>query len=106
MTTWPKNELRKIAESDDVYMSPFRAAGKPWGRPTWIWCVAVDDALYVRAWSGRNSMWYRAAMRQKMGRITAPMTKEVTFEPISGSINDCIDDAYRANTATAQISAR
>ena len=36
-------------------------------------------------------------MRQKAGRITsAGMTKEVTFEPIDGPINDLIDDAYRA----------
>ena len=96
MTTWRKDELRKIAESNDVYMSPFRAAGKPWGTPTWIWCVVVGDALYVRAYSGPNSMWYRAAMRRKVGRIIAPVTKEVRFEPISGSINDRIDDAYRA----------
>jgi hypothetical protein len=97
MTTWPKDELRKIAKSDDVYISPFRAAGKPFGTPTWIWCVAVGDALYVRAYSGPNSSWYRAAMRQMVGRIiVAGMTKEVTFEPISGSINDRIDDAYRA----------
>jgi hypothetical protein len=24
------------------------------------------------------------------------MTKEVTFEPVEGPINDCVDDAYRA----------
>jgi hypothetical protein len=24
------------------------------------------------------------------------MTKEVSFEPVDGPINDCIDDAYRA----------
>ena len=36
-------------------------------------------------------------MRQKAGRITAAgMTKEVTFEPVDGPINDRIDDAYRA----------
>jgi hypothetical protein len=84
MTTWPKDELRKIAEFDDVYMSPFRAAGKPYGTPTWIWSVAVGDALYVRAYNGRNSRWYQAAMRQKVGRIiVADMTKEVTFEPVN-----------------------
>ena len=36
-------------------------------------------------------------MRQKAGRITAAgMTKEVTFEPVDGPINDRVDDAYRA----------
>jgi hypothetical protein len=61
----------------------------------WIWSVAVDGALYVRAYNGKNSRWYQAALRQKAGRITAAgMTKEVTFEPVDGAINDRIDDAY------------
>jgi len=67
------------------------------GTPTWIWSVAVDDALYVRGYNGQNSRWYQAAVRQKAGRIMAVgMTKEVTFEPVNGSINNRIDDAYRA----------
>ena len=46
---------------------------------------------------GRNSSWYQAAVRQKAGRIIAAgMTKEVTFEPVAGPINNRIDDAYRA----------
>jgi hypothetical protein len=36
-------------------------------------------------------------VRHKAGRITtAGMTKEVTFEPVDGPINDRIDDAYQA----------
>ena len=36
-------------------------------------------------------------MRQKAGRILAAgMTKEVTFEPAGGPINEQIDTAYRA----------
>jgi len=96
MATWPKDELRKIAETDDLHISPFREDGATYGTPTWIWSVAVDDALYVRAYNGRNSSWYKAAVRQKAGRITAAgMTTEVTFQPVSGPINDLIDDAYR-----------
>src|SRR5207253_5740444 len=68
-----------------------------YGNPTWIWSVAVDDALYVRAYNGPSSRWYQAALQQKAGRITAAgMTKEVIFEPVDGPINDRIDDAYRA----------
>lgn len=67
MTAWPKDELRTIAEADDLHISPFREDGEAYGTPTWIWSVAVDDALYVRAYNGRNSRWYRAAMRQKGG---------------------------------------
>jgi hypothetical protein len=97
MSTWSTDRLRRIAGADDLHISPFREDGKTYGTPTWIWSVAVDDALYVRAYSGQNSRWYQAAVRQKAGRITvAGMTKEVTFAPVDGSINDRIDDAYRA----------
>jgi len=97
MSTWPKDELRKIAETDDTYISPFREDGVTYGTPTWIWSVAVDDALYVRGYNGQNSRWYQAAVRQTVGRIIAAgMTKEVTFEPVDGPINNRIDDAYRA----------
>ena len=97
MNTWSKDELRKIAEVDDLHIAPFREDGVTSGTPTWIWSVAVGGALYVRAYNGRDSRWYRAAVRQKAGQITAAgMTKEVTFEPVEGPINDSIDDAYRA----------
>jgi hypothetical protein len=95
--TWSKNELRKIADADDLHIAPFREDGVTHGTPTWIWSVAVDDALYVRAYNGKRSRWYTAAMRQKAGRIIAAgITKDVTFEPVDGPFNDRVDDAYRA----------
>src|SRR5258705_4036930 len=97
MSSWSKEELRKIEESDDLHVSPFREDGVTYGTPTWIWSVAVDGALYVRAYNGRNSRWYQAALRQKAGRINAAgVTKEVTFELVEGPINDVVDEAYRA----------
>lgn len=97
MSAWLKDELQKIAEADDLHISPFREDGVTFGTPTWIWSVAVDDALYVRAYNGKNSRWYKAAMQQKAGRIIAAgMTKEVTFELVDGPVNDRIDEAYRA----------
>jgi|SRR5438128_8695605 len=102
MSKWPKDELRKIAETDDLHISPLREDGKTYGTPTWIWSVVVDDALYVRAYNGKNSSWYKAALHQKAGRITAAgITKEVNFEPVEGEINERIDDAYRAKYKTS-----
>ncbi len=50
----------------------------------------------MRGYNGKDSRWYQAAVRQKAGLIIAAgMTKEVTFEPVDGPINDRIDDAYR-----------
>jgi hypothetical protein len=96
MTTRAKDDLRKIAEADDLHISLFREDPVTYGTPTWIWSVAVDGALYVRGYNGQNTRWYQAAVRQKAGRIIAAgMTKEATFEPVDGPINDLIDDAYR-----------
>lgn len=97
MNTWAKDELNKIAETDDLHISPLREDGKTYGTPTWIWSVVLDGALYVRAYNGKNSRWHQAAIRQKAGRITAAgITKEVSFEPVDGAINNRIDDAYTA----------
>ena len=97
MSIWSKEQLRKIAEADDLHISPFREDGVTYGTPTWIWSVAVDSALYVRGYNGKRSRWYQAAVVQKGGRIVAAgMTLEVGFESIEGSISDRIDDAYRA----------
>jgi hypothetical protein len=97
MSSWSKEELRKIAETDDLHISPFRDDGVTYGTPTWIWSVVVDGNLYVRAYNGTNSSWYQAATKQKAGRITAGgLTKEVVFETVKGQIDDRIDDAYRA----------
>jgi hypothetical protein len=95
--TWSKDELHRITAEDDLHISPYREDGVTYGTPTWIWSVVVDDALYVRGYNGQSSRWYQAAVRQKAGRITAAgLTREVTFESVDGSINDRIDEAYRA----------
>jgi hypothetical protein len=97
MRTWSKDELHKIAETDELHISPLREDGMTYRAPTTIWCVAVDDALYLRAYNGPDSRWYRSAMRHQVGRIAASsLTKDVTFEPVEGPINDRIDYAYRA----------
>ena len=56
-TTWPNEELRKIAETDDFHISPFREDGKTYGTPTWIWSVVVDGELYVRLMACGESFW-------------------------------------------------
>lgn len=100
MSSWPKDELHKIAAADDLHIAPFRDDGKTYGTPTWIWSVAVDSDLYVRAYNGKNSRWYRAALKQKCGRIIAAgMTKEVIFELVDEKadpqLSTLIDEAYK-----------
>ena len=96
MSAWAPGELRAIGEADELHISPFREDGVTYGTPTWIWSVVVGDALYVRGYNEQDSRWYQAAVRQGAGRIAAAgITKEVTFEPVDGPMNDRIDDAYR-----------
>jgi hypothetical protein len=45
MSSWQKEELKKIADTDDLHISPFREDGTTYGTPTWIWSVVVDDSL-------------------------------------------------------------
>jgi hypothetical protein len=101
MALWVKEELHQITEADDLHISPFREDGVTYGTPTWIWSVAVGDVLYVRGYNGIESRLYRAAVRQKAGRIKAAgMTREVAFEPVQDeAMNDRVDEAYRAKYA-------
>jgi hypothetical protein len=94
----PRDELRRIAETDDLHISPFHEDGGTYGTPTWIWSVVVDRDLYVRPYNGTSSRWYQAALRQKAGPITAAgPTRDITFEPVhDAALNARIDDAYRA----------
>lgn len=49
MSSWRKDDLKKIADTDDLHISPFREDGMTYGTPTWIWSVVIDVSLYVRA---------------------------------------------------------
>jgi hypothetical protein len=92
-----EGRIAKIAETDDLHISPFREDGTTYGTTTWIWSVVVDGALYVRAYNGPSSRWYKAAMQQKAGRITAAgLTKGVRFEPVETATHEQIDEVYRA----------
>ena len=94
--TLTTEEIKLIAQENDLHIAPFRADGETYGTLTWIWNVEVEGKLYVRAYNGVNSRWYQSAISQKEGMITAAgMKKKVSFQPVKGSINEKIDDAYR-----------
>jgi hypothetical protein len=102
VNTWSNGVLKRIAETDDLHVAPFREDGVTYGTPTWIWSVVADGSLYVRAYNGKQSRWYRAALREGAGRITAAgMTKEVSFEAVEEANDDRIDAAYRAKYGTS-----
>lgn len=102
MSTWQKEELNKIAATDDLHISPYRNDGKTLGTPTWIWSVVVDGNLYVRAYNGQSSSWYQAARQQKAGQIKAAgLVKDVAFEAVQGEREDLIDAAYKAKYSSS-----
>ena len=89
-------EIEQIAENDDFHISVLREDGETYGTLTWIWSVAVNGKLYVRAYNGVNSRWYKSALKQKEGKIKAAgMERKVRFKPVDGPLNEKIDQAYR-----------
>ncbi len=55
MSTWTEEELKRIAGTDDLHISPFlRGMELRDGTPTWIWSVVVENELYVRPYNGTS----------------------------------------------------
>ena len=96
MSTWTRDELRRIGEAQELQNAVSRRDGTL-RKPVPIWVVRVGDALYVRSYMGRSGSWFRAAQANQQGHIHAGgIEKDVTFadEPDPG-ILDQIDEAYR-----------
>jgi hypothetical protein len=100
MTAWDEVILQEIAQTDDLHIAPFREDGVTIGTPTWIWSVVVDGRLFVRAYNGRRSRWYRSAMIRGAGQITAAgHTVGVSYAPADPELQEDIDAAYRQKHA-------
>ncbi|MBO9165338.1 DUF2255 family protein [Lactiplantibacillus pentosus] len=93
---WSASQLTAFGQADDFQVSPFYSDGRTYGTPTWIWSVVVNQHLYIRAWNGPRSRWYRSALTQKAGRIhLAEANHLVYFKPVTDeALNDQIDQAY------------
>lgn len=96
MAAWPTETVNRIATTDDFHIAPYRVDGETTGTLTWIWSVVVDGRLFVRAWNGTRGRWYRSAITQRAGKITAAgMEYEVEFAPVDDAdLRDRIDSAY------------
>lgn len=104
MTVWDPETIQQIATTDDLHIAPYHADGKTTGTLTWIWSVVVDGRLFVRAYNGVNGRWYRAALAQRSGLITAAGKQyEVGFTPINDlALGDRIDAAYNEKYADSR----
>lgn len=101
MVPWPADDVVRIAATDDLHIAPYHADGVTTGTLTWIWSVVVDGRVFVRAWNGTRSRWYRSAIAQRAGRITVGgQAYEVEFAPVTDAgLNDRIDAAYNVKYA-------
>ena len=98
MTSWTNNDLGRIGAADELQLTSFKEDGTL-RKPVTIWVVRVGDDLYVRAYRGRETAWFRHIQRRHEGRIGAGgVTKDVTFVDVSDdeALNNKIDAAYQS----------
>ena len=97
MTAWTADQLAKIEDNPDLFVSPFREDGRTYGTPTQTWALVVDGKVYLRAANGPKSRWYQAAITQKAGGVRVSGTFiNVTFEAAGTDDEAAIDAAYEA----------
>ena len=95
MGRWTKEELEKIASSDELEIAPARGDGTL-RKPVTIWVVRHADDLYVRSWRGRSAKWFRDGQERHRGHIRAGgVERDVAFAEADESVNDGIDAAYQ-----------
>jgi hypothetical protein len=98
MTEWTKNDLERIGAADELQLASFKKDGTL-RKPVTIWVVRVGDDLYVRAYRGRETAWFRHIQQRYEGRIGAgSVTKNVTLVDASSdeALNNKIDAAYQS----------
>lgn len=98
MTNWRQKDLARIAATDELRLASFKQDGTP-RPPVTIWVVRVDDDLYVRAYRGQETAWFKQIQRRPEGRIEAGgVTKDVTFVDASAdqALSSKIDASYRS----------
>ena len=93
-------EIERFSKADDFYVSPYYQDGTTLGTPTWIWSVVVEKEIYIRAWNGQNSRWFKSAINYGKGQIQIDGHKyDAIFKHIpvieNANLIQKIDDAYK-----------
>lgn len=96
MTAWTSDELGRIGAAEELQIASLRRDGTL-RNPVTIWVVRLGNDLYVRAYKGRTSPWFRGMQTRHEGHIQAGgVDKDVTFvEQAVPDLQDQIDAAYR-----------
>lgn len=93
---WSADELERIDGSDEIELASLKEDGTL-GKPVVVWVARVGDALYVRSYRGRESVWYGRARSRGRGRLQAAgVARDILFlDPEEGVVHE-IDAAFRA----------
>jgi hypothetical protein len=94
MTTWPNEELERIADAEELQLASLRRdeSLRPY---VTMWVVRAADDLYVRSAYGPDNPWYRRAKDSGVGRIRAGgVERDVTFAEAASDAHAAIDSAY------------
>jgi hypothetical protein len=96
VSTWTSDELAEIGGAGELEIATRRVDGTL-RKPRIIWVARLGDSLYVRSVNGPDAAWYRGTRTCMQGRIQAGGTdKDVTFVDADHTLDDAIDDVYRA----------
>lgn len=96
MTAWTADELSRIGTADELQLTSSRKDGTQ-GNPLTIWVVRAGDDLFVRAFKGRSSPWFRGTQVRRQGQIEAGgVRKDVEFLDPQPSVADALDAEYRS----------
>ncbi len=94
MNRWSEDELRRIADSDELQIATARSDGTL-RRPVTIWVVRVGDDVYVRSVTGRGASWFLGAQDRHEARVSVGgVTRDVHLVETEED-TDTIDAAYR-----------
>lgn len=100
---WTAEFLDMIAGTEGLRIAPLREDSTTFGTPTYIWAVVVEERLFVRAYSGAGSSWFRAALREGAGCIqVARQVFDMRFAPVDEGLTHAIDAAYRSKYPTSR----
>lgn len=92
MTAWSPEDAAMLAAAPSLHLT----VGTEPRSGVELGMVVVDAKLYVRAFRGRHSEWFQAALDQTHARIRVDTIEQgVILIPHAGSA-DAIDAAYRA----------
>jgi len=101
MKSWTRDDLSVLADAQDLTLSVAHDGETPTGEVE-LGFVLVGGDLYIRAFRGTRSVWFRKARQTGEGYIEVGGQRlAVRIEPADPALSDTIDAAYRSRFGMA-----